>query len=98
MVLVIPAVDRRVRAAQVLQREKPGAVGGVEIGACDELPGDLVPTLDGCALPPLAMYVCSSVRVEPVALPRPLTSLNSWPTADCRARAVAPNGTGRSSG
>ncbi len=44
VVLVVPAVDRRVRPAQVLQREEPCAVCGVETGPCDELPGDFVPT------------------------------------------------------
>src|SRR5918993_3781420 len=52
VVLVVPAVDRRVRPAQVLQREEPRAVGGVETGPCDELPGNFVPTQYGCALPP----------------------------------------------
>ena len=52
VVLVVPAVDRRVRPAEVLQREEPRTVGGVEVGSCDELPGDFVPAQDGCALPP----------------------------------------------
>ena len=55
VVLVVPAVDRRVRPTQVLQREESRGVGGVEVVACDELPGDLVPTQDGCALPPLGL-------------------------------------------
>jgi hypothetical protein len=44
VVLVVPAVDRRVRPAQVLQREESRAVGGVEVVPCDELPCDFVPT------------------------------------------------------
>ena len=38
--------------AHVLQREEPGAVGGVETGPCDELPSDFVPAEHGSALPP----------------------------------------------
>src|ERR687897_1821838 len=53
VVLVVPAGDRRVGAAEVLQREQPGAVGGAQVGAGDELAGDLVPADDRCALPPL---------------------------------------------
>ena len=46
VVLVVPAVDRRVRSGQVLQRQEPRAVGGVEVVPCDELAGDLVPAQD----------------------------------------------------
>ena len=52
VVLVVPAVDRRVRSAEVLQCEEPCALGSVEVGSCDELPGDFVPALDGRTLPP----------------------------------------------
>ena len=60
VVLVVPAVDRRVRAAQVLQREEPRAVGGVETGPCDELPGDFVP-----ARKPASLKTTSSDRSGP---------------------------------
>ena len=53
VVLVVPAVDRCVRRAQVLHCEQPGGVGGVEVVPCDELAGHFVPAPGGCALPPL---------------------------------------------
>ena len=78
VVLVVPAVDRRVRPAQVLQREEPRAVGGVEAVPCDELPGDLVPAQNGCALPPLGdVRLLGRSGSSRSLLPRLLTSLNS---------------------
>ena len=53
VVLVVPAVDRRVRPAHVQQREESRGVGGVEVVPGDELPGDLVPAQTWRALPPL---------------------------------------------
>src|SRR6476660_2010358 len=53
VVLVIPAVDRRIRAAEVLQRQEPRRIGGLQAVSCDELAGDLVPAQAWRALPPL---------------------------------------------
>ena len=81
MVLVVPVVDRRVGRCQVLHREETCAVSSVEMVACDELAGDVVPAHDGVALPPLG-----DIRLDspfgPRASPRRrrqalLTSLNS---------------------
>ena len=51
VVLVVPAVDRRVRAAQVHHREETRTVGGVEVVSCDEVSRDRAPAHDGVALP-----------------------------------------------
>ena len=39
-------------ALEVLHRQQPGGVGGVEVVPGDELAGHLVPAPSGCALPP----------------------------------------------
>ena len=77
VVLVVPAVDPRVRRAQVRHREDSRAVGDVQPVPCDEVTGDGVPARDRRALPPTRVYVWSAVRVEPVADPSALTSLTS---------------------
>ena len=95
VVLVVPAVDRRVRAAEVLQREEPRAVGGVEAGPFDELTGDFVPAQDGCALPPLGDVrlrvtpghaVDSAEALDLVELGRPLLAAKGgrWRAAELR--------------
>ena len=77
VVLVVPAIDRRIGPTHVLQREESRRVGGAEIVPCDELSGDFVPAKDRCALPPPG-DVCLGVSPDhAVALPRSLTSLNS---------------------
>ena len=99
VVLVVPAVDRRIRPAQVLQCQEPCAVGGVEVIPRDELSGDFVPAQDGRALPPLG-----DVRlvIRPGGEPRgsaEILDLVELPPhrRRCRARAVARCGTARSS-
>ena len=78
VVLVVPAVDRRVRPAQVLQREEPRAVGGVETGPGDELRGR--PRSSSDRVRSATTWRCTSGRRSGScwsALPRLLTSLNS---------------------
>src|SRR4030095_9219161 len=47
VVLVVPAVDPRIRSTQVRHREEAGAVGDVDRFSSDELAGGGVPAGDG---------------------------------------------------
>ena len=77
VVLVVPAVDRRVGSAEVLHREEPGGGGDVEALTGDELPRDGVPARDRRALPPTGDVGLSRVRTVLSTAPIALTSLKS---------------------